>query len=273
MQTEVSPSTQPGVYIIGDIHGQYKKLVKLLHDAKLVDKELKWAAGEAVLWFMGDFVDRGPDGVAAMDLVMRLQQEAEAANGHVLSLLGNHELLMLAAYRFGRRSTGLGSNFITKWKLNGGHPKELGRLTLHHLEWMGNLPAMARVGEHLFIHADAPLYLRFGRSVEEVNENIKKLTKKSDALSWEELLEDFARRGAFTHNLAGDQFARRFLDLYGGQQIIHGHTPISTVINSAPHKVIAPWTYASGLCVNVDGGMYLGGSGFVHCLSPETHAA
>ena len=128
MQT---PSPRP-IYIIGDVHGHLKKLVKLLQDAQLIDAERSWKASTAMLWFMGDFVDRGPDGIAVLDLVMRLQTEAAAAGGSVSSLLGNHEMLLLAAYRFGRRSTGLGSNFLTRWKQNGGNRKDISGLTLRH---------------------------------------------------------------------------------------------------------------------------------------------
>src|SRR2546428_8235051 len=103
MQTQ---SSRP-IYIIGDVHGQLKKLVKLLQDAQLVDAELSWRAGTATLWFMGDFVDRGPDSIAVLALVMRLQTAAAAAGGSVASLMGNHEMMLLAAYRFGRLCTGL----------------------------------------------------------------------------------------------------------------------------------------------------------------------
>ena len=90
MQT---PPPRP-IYIIGDVHGHLKKLVKLLQDAQLIDAEHSWKASTAMLWFMGDFVDRGPDGIAVLDLVMRLQTEAAAAGGSVASLLGNHEMML-----------------------------------------------------------------------------------------------------------------------------------------------------------------------------------
>src|SRR5579871_3475958 len=109
----------PPTYVIGDVHGQLKKLVRLLREAYIVREDLSWQAGDATLWFIGDLVDRGPDSIGVLDLVMRLQREAVQAGGQVASLLGNHELLMLAAYRFGRRSTGLGSNFISRWRQNG----------------------------------------------------------------------------------------------------------------------------------------------------------
>ena len=254
------------IYIIGDVHGHLIKLVKLLQDAQLIDAERSWKASTAMLWFMGDFVDRGPDGVAVLDLVMSLQTEAAAAGGSVSSLLGNHEMLLLAAYRFGRRSTGLGSNFLARWKQNGGNREDISSLTLSHLDWMSHLPAMALVDDYLFIHADAPFYINYGRTVDEVNAVFNKLLNRSDALAWEEMLEEFARRGAFMYATPGEELARRFLSIFGGRQLVHGHTPISSMLRCRPTKVDGPWIYAGGQCVNVDGGMSLGGSGFVYQL-------
>ena len=83
---------------------------------------------------------------------MGLQAEAAASGGTVASLLGNHEMMLLAAYRFGRRSTGLGSNFLTRWKQNGGKREDIASLTLRHLDWMAHLPAMALVDDCLLMH-------------------------------------------------------------------------------------------------------------------------
>lgn len=254
-------------YVIGDVHGHLKKLTKLLHCAHLVGDHLEWTGGNAILWLIGDLVDRGPDSIAVLDLVIRLQTEASQAGGQVDCLLGNHELLMLGAYRFGRRSTGLGSNFISKWKQNGGNRKDLGLLTMHHLDWLAQLPAMAIVRDRLLLHADAPFYLRYGRTVEEVNTKLKALLKRSDALSWEELIEDFARRGAFAVSTTGEDFARRFLSIYGGQQLIHGHTPINAFTRQLPRHITTAFVYAANQCVDVDGGMFLGGPGFVYEIS------
>ncbi|HLI09696.1 MAG TPA: metallophosphoesterase [Ktedonobacteraceae bacterium] len=253
-------------YIIGDVHGHFKKVVKLLQDMELVDAEGAWKAGRATLWFMGDLVDRGPDGLAVLDLVMRLQDEAAAAGGCVASLLGNHEMMLLAAYRFGRRSTGLGSNFLSRWKRNGGNRKDIAGLTQRHLDWLAHLPAMALVNDSLLLHADAPFYLKCGRSVDEVNATLDRLLSHSDVLAWEELLDEFDRRGVFLHTVSGEEFARRFLGIFGARQLIHGHTPISAMLRCHPRKVHSPWIYAGGQCINVDGGMSLGGPGFVYQL-------
>ncbi|HEY0756824.1 MAG TPA: metallophosphoesterase family protein [Ktedonobacteraceae bacterium] len=257
----------PSTYVIGDVHGQLKKLTRLLKDVQLVDEQLAWIGGNATLWFIGDLVDRGPDSIAVLDLVMGLQATAAQAGGQVHCLLGNHELMLLAAYRFGRRSTGLSSSFITRWKKNGGNRKDLAELTKEHLAWLAQLPLMALVAERLLLHADAPFYLRYGSTVEEVNNAVGTLLQKSDDLAWEELIEDFARRGAFATTHSGPDFARRYLTTYGGQQLIHGHTPITAFTRAAAKTITAPLIYAEEQCVNVDGGMFLGGPGFIYQIS------
>lgn len=261
---------QPAIptYVIGDVHGHLKKLVRLLRETHLIDEHHAWSGGHVVLWFIGDLVDRGPDSIAVIDLVMRLQKEASEAEGQVSCLLGNHELMLLAAYRFGRRSTGLSSSFINRWKHNGGNRKDLAALTREHLDWLAELPAMTLAANRLLFHADAPLYLRYGNTVEEVNASVRSLLKKSDDLAWEELIEDFARRGAFATNNTGADFARRYLSTFGGQQLIHGHTPITAFTRAAAKTVTAPLIYAEQQCINVDGGMFLGGPGFIYTVPP-----
>ena len=59
----------PPVYIVGDIHGQYQQLSDLLRGVGLVDDRLDWVGGAALLWFIGDFFDRGPCGLESVDLV------------------------------------------------------------------------------------------------------------------------------------------------------------------------------------------------------------
>ncbi len=256
------------IYVIGDVHGQFEKLARLLRDTKLVGNTFSWTGGSATLWFIGDFFDRGPDGIEVVDLVMRLQSEAAAAGGRVESLLGNHEVVLFAARRFGTRATtGPGGNFVADWEYNGGCDTDLARLTLRHMDWIINLPAMALVGDWLFVHADATLYMNYGSSLEEVNEAFRTLLQGSDASAWDELLGEFSRRGEFGDEHAdGVETVTQFLRVFGGRRLLHGHTPISYLIGQPPEHITAPFVYAGGRCVNVDGGMYLGGPGFVYEL-------
>ena len=72
------------LFVIGDVHGQYEKLIGLLKKSSLVNQALTWIGGDATLCFLGDFFDRGPDGVSCIDLIMRLQRQAESAGGRVI---------------------------------------------------------------------------------------------------------------------------------------------------------------------------------------------
>jgi len=84
------------VVAIGDVHGSYEKLLKLLDGIGLVDDRLAWSGSDTHLVFVGDLIDRGPDDRPVLDLVRRLQTEAEAAGGRVHTLLGNHEVMNLS---------------------------------------------------------------------------------------------------------------------------------------------------------------------------------
>lgn len=89
-------STPNRVVAIGDVHGAYEWFVKILQAAQLVDNRQKWIGRGAVLVQTGDVVDRGPDARRVLDLLRRLETEAERAGGRVLPLLGNHEVMGLA---------------------------------------------------------------------------------------------------------------------------------------------------------------------------------
>ncbi len=81
------------VVAVGDLHGDYDRFVFILSNPEVgvIDADLRWTAGTAHLVQLGDIMDRGPDARKIMDLLMRLEKEAEAAGGLVHVLIGNHE--------------------------------------------------------------------------------------------------------------------------------------------------------------------------------------
>lgn len=83
------------VVAIADVHGAYDAMVSTLTNAGILDGKKFWAGGDAHLIMVGDILDRGPDSRAAMEMLMRLEGEAEAASGRVHVLLGNHESMLL----------------------------------------------------------------------------------------------------------------------------------------------------------------------------------
>jgi len=83
------------IVAVSDIHGAYDAMVATLRNAGVLDAELGWSGGSTHLVIVGDILDRGPDSRDAMDLLMRIEQEAEAAGGMVHVLIGNHEAMNL----------------------------------------------------------------------------------------------------------------------------------------------------------------------------------
>jgi Calcineurin-like phosphoesterase len=78
---------------IGDIHGDFDDFGLLLKRVGLVDAANHWSGGTSTVVQTGDLIDRGPKGRQVMDLLMSLEKEAASASGHVLVLLGNHEVM------------------------------------------------------------------------------------------------------------------------------------------------------------------------------------
>jgi hypothetical protein len=91
----------PRVVAVGDVHGSYDNLARVLRFTGLTDAKDRWAGGKATLVQTGDLLDRGTDGRRVLDLLMRLEGEARKAGGRVLALLGNHEVMnMLGDLRY-----------------------------------------------------------------------------------------------------------------------------------------------------------------------------
>jgi hypothetical protein len=83
------------IIVIGDLHGDYENFEKIIRGKgiELVDSGLHWTGGKTHLVQTGDIMDRGDEAWRILDLLMKLQSEAEAAGGKVHVLIGNHEEL------------------------------------------------------------------------------------------------------------------------------------------------------------------------------------
>ncbi len=262
-------------FVLGDPHGQFEQVTGLLRDAGLLDASGSWSGAGSTLWLMGDLVDRGPGGVETVALAMRLQREAAHAGGRADTLLGNHDALLLSAYRFGDRPcSGSGGTFRAAWESNGGEARDFEGITPDQARWLASLPAMARAGAHLLMHADAMLYEGYGQSIDEVNQTISALLASDDAERWDRLLDEFSEHRAFVGGAAARARAEAMLKRYGGSRIVHGHSPIQAMPGVQAGDERQAFIYADGHCIDVDGGMYKGGPGFVHRLPapPETRA-
>lgn len=87
----------PGrVVAFGDVHGAYDDWVALLKEVGIVDAQLNWAGGNTHLVSLGDLIDRGPGSRSVVELLMKLDAQADAAGGAVHLVLGNHEVMVMS---------------------------------------------------------------------------------------------------------------------------------------------------------------------------------
>ena len=80
---------------VADIHGALGAFQEILRAARLIDERDRWIGGDAILVQTGDYLDRGADVRAVMDLLMALERGAPRAGGRAHVLLGNHETMNL----------------------------------------------------------------------------------------------------------------------------------------------------------------------------------
>ena len=83
------------IIAIGDIHGSIEGFTSILKVTGLADGNGKWTGGRTQLIQTGDYMDRGKDTRAVLDLLMALEDQAKEAGGRAFALLGNHEVMNL----------------------------------------------------------------------------------------------------------------------------------------------------------------------------------
>ncbi len=140
------------IYAIGDIHGEYNKLIDILAQAK-AHHERRWADRDAWLVTLGDYVDRGP---RSKDVVELLMSEAEplAMFKTRVHLRGNHEQMMVEAIEGVHRD-------VNYWSYNGGDAtlasygattSNTSAVPTEHIEWLAARPLAFEAGDFFFAH-------------------------------------------------------------------------------------------------------------------------
>ncbi|MBB4687989.1 metallophosphoesterase [Amycolatopsis jiangsuensis] len=249
------------LYVVGDVHGHRDALVDALRAEGLVDGDGTWTGEQDRLCFLGDFTDRGPDGVGVIDLVRDLQEQAADAGGSVQMLLGNHEILLLGMYHFGDRAvpSDFGPrSFARSWEINGGLLSDQDRLTPEHIEWLTERPLMALADDHLLMHSDTLEYLDWGDDLESINASVHEILTGNDLAAWWDVWRRMTTRYAF-RGPDGEDNAQHLLDALGGTRIVHGHSVIADQLGIHPTQIEAPYLYAGGKALGIDGGLFVGG--------------
>ena len=143
------------VYAIGDVHGCADRLAAL-HRLIAADARLRPAESTVVL-HLGDYVDRGPDSAAVLDILLG---PPPVPHAEMVNLVGNHEVMMLdaadplshpGAWEFWLDNGGA----ETLGSYGGGpdHHEPFGLVPEEHLALLRACPLHWSAGDYLFVHA------------------------------------------------------------------------------------------------------------------------
>ena len=127
-------------FVIGDVHGCKTSLLALLAQINLQQGD--------ELYFLGDYIDRGPDSKGVLDTIFTLR----GAGYKVECLLGNHEAMMLGALAGNRDDA-------YDWEKNGGkralksfNAPNVFEVPSTYTELMKSMPLVLEVGNYILVH-------------------------------------------------------------------------------------------------------------------------
>jgi serine/threonine protein phosphatase 1 len=182
-------------WVIPDIHGCSKTL------KCLIEQQIK-PGHKDELYFLGDYIDRGPDSKGVIDYLMELQRKEL----NIKLLLGNHEEYCLKAWdedKAGKKFLGFKMKSKTQaiWEMHGGKEtlesfqvRRASEIPEHYINWMRQLKLFCELEHHILVHAG-------------LNFNIEDPLTDRFAILW---TKDFKVVPSKIRN----------------KKVVHGHTPV-----------------------------------------------
>ena len=248
------------VFLFGDAHGDLDHVLQMLARAGLIDVETRWTGGHATVAFLGDLLDRGDDVTRLAWFLYRLEREAARAGGRVLTILGNHEVMVMAGdirYVSQKEAAIARRHDMTYPRLFHPSSSVLGR-------WFASKAGLVRLGDLLLAHGGvSPPYLDY--SVGSYQDSLGAFISEPLLTGW----YDDAFLEAFAHETTLDsaQVQRRYdfffapesvlwyrdlvltdtlgayldtvLDRFDAAVHVVGHTPVRTIGERYDGKLIA----------------------------------
>jgi len=170
------------IYAIGDIHGCYDKLRRLLDRI-----DIRWSRDTLV--FLGDYIDRGPHSFEVLDCLIELKKQHPGS----VFLKGNHEAMFLD-FLSGHHALSFiyngGRETLESYQKQASGAEQL-TIPKEHLDFINSLVLCHQTEDYIFVHAG----LRSGIPVE---------TQSEEDLLWvrEPFIStdnDFGKRVVFGH--------------------------------------------------------------------------
>jgi len=165
--------TTQDIYVLGDVHGDYDRLISLLLSAKLIaadpakPESIQWNGGKAVLVNTGDMIDKGSQSYPVLVALRALRASADKGGGQVLLLSGNHEAEFIAGNGQNKKSV----EFVKELKARNIKPEDVaaGKDEDGIGEMLRTLPFAARVNDWFFAHAGNS----HGRALKKLREDLE----------------------------------------------------------------------------------------------------
>ncbi|WP_224997715.1 metallophosphoesterase [Cesiribacter sp. SM1] len=172
------------ILMVGDMHGQLSKLVRLLQAHRVIDEERNWRWGRGHLVMCGDVMDRGMEVLPLLWLLCKLEQQAQEAGGALHLLLGNHELMVLQGdYRY------VNPNLMQRYALSGMEYGKLFGKDWYLGQWLRSRHAVVRLNGLLISHAGiSAATAHEGLNIAALNASIRAAIDKRSLTDLEELL-------------------------------------------------------------------------------------
>lgn len=176
------------VFIVGDVHGEFDALARLLHRAGLIDADLRWSGGRSRLVFLGDLFDRGPDVTRLLWFLYRLEREAEAAGGRLHVVLGNHEVMVMTGdlrYVSGKEGLVAFRHQVEYSEMFDPRRSVLGR-------WLAGKPVLMRMDDVLLAHGGvSPAYADY--TLRQLQDSLARFMDEELFLLWDDGDEALSR--------------------------------------------------------------------------------
>ncbi|KAI9293527.1 Metallo-dependent phosphatase [Neoconidiobolus thromboides FSU 785] len=219
-------STNYRVVAVGDIHGDYENMLKVLKMTNVIDDENQWIGGNSTTLIQtGDVTDRGPNAKKIYDYFMELRQDAFSKGGLFIPLLGNHEAMNLAEnYKY------VSEEDIDNFGSEEERKKEFSKFGVIG-QYLRNLNVTAKVHDTIFCHG--------GINLDWSKNKVEGLNKESHEYLLLDSASQLSKRSIFTQKGDGPLWYRGYanddedevcskltkaLDNLGAKRMVMGHT-------------------------------------------------
>lgn len=243
-----TPSEYTGVgkiLVIGDVHGEYDRLVNILRIAGVVDSLHNWIFGKGHVVFTGDIVDRGEQVTESLWFIYNLTQNANLSGGKVHFLLGNHEIMLFEkdVRYLNVKYSYLASKYNFSYRSQFSNKTVLGR-------WMRSLNSVITINDILFVHAGISAEVaKYNVSIDSINWMVRKYLNRPNfaVLKGVENLtlgvfgplwyRGYLVKMPFYAHITEEE-VDLVLEKYGVNQIVFGHTGLKDVTPIFNNKLI-----------------------------------